>query len=54
MVLKCLFCEVRLARVEGLARRVTPELCRMVEAYASERRAAGRPGPEDVALVSMS
>lgn len=51
MVLKCLFCEVSLARVQGLAGRVTPELRRMVEAYASERRAAGRPVPEDTALI---
>jgi hypothetical protein len=51
MVLKCLFCEVSLRRVQDLARRVTPELRRMVEAYASERRAAGRTVPEDVALI---
>jgi hypothetical protein len=51
MVLKCLFCELPLARVQGLAKRVTPELRRMVEAYASERRAAGRPVPADTALV---
>ena len=43
LVLKCLFSEVPLRRVTGLARRVTPELRRMVEAYASERRAAGSP-----------
>jgi hypothetical protein len=51
MVLKCLFCEVSLRRVQDLARRVTPELRRMVEGYASERRAAGRPVPEDTALI---
>ena len=51
MVLKCLFCEVSLRRVQDLARRVTPELRRMVEAYVNERRAAGRPVPEDTALV---
>jgi hypothetical protein len=51
MVLKCLFCEVSLRRVQDLARRVTPELRRMVEAYSSERRAAGRSVPEDVALI---
>jgi hypothetical protein len=51
MVLKCLFCELRLARVHELARRVTPELQRMVAAYASERRAAGRPVPVDTALI---
>ena len=51
MVLKCLFCEVPLARVVDLSRRVTPELRRMVNAYATERRAAGRPVPADAALV---
>jgi len=50
MVLKCLSCELRLARVEGLQRRVTPELGRMATAYARERRAAGRVVPADVAL----
>jgi hypothetical protein len=51
LVLKCLFSDVSLRRVRGLARRVTPELRRMVEAYANERRAAGRPVPQDAALV---
>jgi hypothetical protein len=37
--------------VHGLAERTTPELVRMVEAYASERRAAGRPVPDDAKLV---
>ncbi len=53
MVLKCLFCEISLARVEGLAARVTPELRRMVAGYATERRAAGRSVPEDIALVGV-
>lgn len=51
MVLKALFMELSLRRLEGLAARLTPELKRMVEGYASERRAAGRPVPEDVAYV---
>ena len=51
MVLKCLFCDVSLRRIEDLSRRVTPELRRMVEAFASERRAASRPVPEDAALI---
>lgn len=51
MVLKCLFCGIALARVVGLAERRTPELRRMVAGYASERRAAGRAVPADVALV---
>jgi len=51
MVLKCLFSGLPLLRVQGLARRRTPELKRMVLAYASERRAAGRMVPQDAALV---
>jgi hypothetical protein len=52
MILKCLFNSVPLGRVVGLDRRCTPELRRMVAAYASERRAAGRPVPADAALVT--
>jgi hypothetical protein len=52
MVLKALFTGAPLAHVVGLAARTTPELVRMVEAYASERRAAGRPVPEDAKLVT--
>jgi hypothetical protein len=52
MVLKCLFNGLPLERVRGLGRRVTPELRRMVAAYASERRAAGRAVPKDAALVT--
>jgi hypothetical protein len=51
LVLKALFVEVPLARVVGLAERTTPELVRMVDAFASERRAAGRAVPADVELV---
>jgi hypothetical protein len=51
MVLKCLFNGIPLGRIEGLAGRRTPELVRMVEGYASERRAAGRPVPADAALI---
>jgi hypothetical protein len=51
LVLKCLSCDVRLTRVVDLGRRVTPELRRMAESYASERRAAGRSVPADIALV---
>ena len=48
MVLKALFTDVRLERIVGLDARVTPELRRMAEAYASERRAAGRSLPPDI------
>jgi hypothetical protein len=51
LVLKCLFSEIALERVVGLSGRVTPELGRMVEGYANERRAAGRPVPADTSLV---
>jgi hypothetical protein len=51
MVLKALFVDAPLVRVIGLRDRTTPELVRMVEAYASERRAAGRSVPDDVKLV---
>jgi len=51
MVLKALFIGAPLARVAGLSARTTAELVRMVDAYVSERRAAGRPIPADVELV---
>jgi L-ribulose-5-phosphate 3-epimerase len=46
-VLKCLFMGVPLAAVAGLERRTDAELLRMVTAFADERRAAGRPVPDD-------
>jgi len=51
LVVKALFVGAPLARVRGLAERTTPELIRMIDAFASERRAAGRPIPTDVALI---
>jgi hypothetical protein len=51
MVIKALFIGAPLARVAGLAERTTGELARMVDAYVSERRAAGRAIPDDVALI---
>lgn len=51
MVLKVLFVGLPAAAIVGLARRATPELRRMVEGYASERRAAGRSVPSDVDVV---
>jgi hypothetical protein len=48
MVLKALFTEVSLDRIVGLTSRITPELSRMAEGYASERRAAGRSVPSDI------
>jgi len=51
MILKALFVGAPLARVVGLDARVTPELVRMVEAFASERRAAGRAIPDDATII---
>jgi hypothetical protein len=51
LVVKALFVGASLARVEGLRTRDNPELARMVRDYVSERRAAGRPIPQDVTLV---
>lgn len=48
MVLKALFTGVALDRVAGLRGRVDPELVRMAQGYASERRAAGRSVPVDI------
>lgn len=52
MVLKALFTKVPLRRIVGLDERITPELTRMVDDYARERRNAGRPVPDDLALIS--
>jgi hypothetical protein len=48
MVIKCLFTEVPLKRIAGLPVRRNPELQRMATDYESERRAAGRPVPQDI------
>lgn len=52
MVLKAMFVGLPVARIVGLDRRRSAELRRMAEGYASERRAAGRPVPDDVALLT--
>jgi hypothetical protein len=51
MVLKAIFVGVAVGRIEGLERRAGAELARMANDYASERRAAGRVVPPDVATV---
>ncbi|MGC0152067.1 EboA domain-containing protein [Chromobacterium vaccinii] len=51
LVLKALFTGASLLRVDGLRRRLTPELLRMVADMASERRAADRAVPADIQLV---
>jgi hypothetical protein len=48
LVLKALFLEVKLERVLGLSKRLTPELWRMAEDYRRERAAAGRSIPPDL------
>jgi hypothetical protein len=52
-VMKAIFLQVSIRRIEGLERRITPELSRMAGDYASERRAAGRPVPEDATYLSQ-
>ncbi|MEV0224860.1 EboA domain-containing protein [Streptomyces sp. NPDC050704] len=47
-VLKCVFCEIPLDRISGLADRTDPELTRMLTDFARERTAAGRPVPADI------
>ena len=51
LVLKALFSGVALNRIVHLASRLNPELSRMAEGYASERRAAGRSVPADIELA---
>ena len=51
MVLKAIFIGVAVGRILGLEDRITPELRRMAADYASERRAAGRSVPGDVAYI---
>lgn len=50
-VLKCLFTQVPVAAVHDLARRADAELAAMAERFAAERRAAGRPVPDDLHAV---
>jgi hypothetical protein len=52
MVLKAAFTGTALDRILGLDTRCNPELARMAADFASERRAAGRPVPEDLALLT--
>jgi hypothetical protein len=52
MVMKCLFNGVPLEKVVDLDGRLNPELQRMAESYASERRAAGRSVPDDIARTT--
>lgn len=50
-VLKCVFMEIPLAAVAGLAGRADAELGRMLASLAAERRAAGRTMPADATAL---
>ncbi|MFF5476593.1 EboA domain-containing protein [Streptomyces sp. NPDC012935] len=50
-VLKCVFCEIPLARVAGLGARADRELARMLADFAHERIVAGRDVPQDILPV---
>jgi hypothetical protein len=52
MVMKAVFSGIALSRVTGLEGRLNPELERMAKDFAAERRAAGRPVPADLELVT--
>ena len=54
LVLKAFFIQVEVRRIAGLQARITPELVRMANAYASERRAAGRSVPSDLESVTLA
>ncbi|GHE14252.1 EboA domain-containing protein [Streptomyces alanosinicus] len=47
-VLKCVFCDIPLNRIAGLAERADRELARMLAGFAHERVVAGRDVPEDI------
>lgn len=51
MIMKSLFNGLKLERVVELKARRNPELARMAAAWKSERLAAGRTVPDDLALV---
>jgi hypothetical protein len=51
LVLKALAVGTPLCRIVGLARRLNEDLIRMAEAYAVERRAAGRSVSPDIGLL---
>jgi hypothetical protein len=52
-IMKAIFMEVPISRVVELTPRITPELSRMAKGYASERRAAGRPVPNDAEFLAQ-
>lgn len=52
LVMKAAMNGLPLARIAELGSRRSPELARMARAFESERRAAGRPVPSDLDLVT--
>jgi hypothetical protein len=52
LVLKAFFTGASVRRIVGLGGRRTAELVRMADAYASERRAAGRALPPDLDFIT--
>jgi hypothetical protein len=53
MVMKAIFNGLPLARILGLRERADAELRRMAQAFARERRAAGRTVPQDRELIDL-
>jgi hypothetical protein len=51
MVIKTLFLELSVERIDGLVSRITPELVRMAQGLASERQAAGLTIPPDIDFI---
>ncbi len=51
LVLKAIFVDAPVDRIVGLGRRTNPELVRMADDYASERRAAGRAPPPGLLIL---
>jgi hypothetical protein len=49
--MKALFTGAPLRRIHALPSRLNAELRRMARDFAAERRAAGRPVPEDIHLI---
>jgi hypothetical protein len=52
MVLKALFLELAIEKIQGLDARRNHELARMAADLAQERRSAGRPVPERIHLIT--
>lgn len=51
LIMKAMFVGIPLSRVHGWQSRVNAELIRMARDFKAERQAAGRPVPDEVALI---